>query len=476
MSVRDYEAVIGLEVHVELKTGRKIFCACPAEFGVKPNTNVCPICLGMPGALPVLDSLAVEYAVRAGAALKCRINNVSAFDRKNYFYPDLPKGYQITQYFTPICEGGFVPIETDGEKRSIGLERIHIEEDAGRLVHRGSTTEIDYNRCGVPLIEIVSLPDIRTPAEAKAYLTSLRRMLLFAGVSDCRMNEGSLRCDVNISLRRRGDSDYGVKCEIKNVNSINYVGRALEYEIERQAELLDRGETVPAETRRYNEDSGRTERMRAKEAVVDYRYFAEPNLPPLVLSDEYINEVKRHLPKMPDEICAELIDEFGIKPEIAYLITEEPDTAEYFMECALATEYKPTCANLFVGEVMAKLPENGGRYIKPEYLAEICVLLAEGRVVSGSAKELIHLSFMRDESPLELAKTENMLKMTDEAAIGGIVDEVILENERTIADIKRGKTNAKKQLIGGVMRKTGGLADPSVVQKIIDERISAMLS
>lgn len=472
MSMRDYEAIIGLEVHVELKTGRKIFCTCPAEFGAEPNTNVCTVCLGMPGTLPVLDSLAVEYAVRAGVALNCKINKISAFDRKNYFYPDLPKGYQITQYFTPICTHGEVPIEADGIKRSIGLERIHIEEDAGRLIHRGEITEIDYNRCGVPLIEIVSLPEIRTPAEAKAYLTSLRRILLFAGVSDCKMNEGSLRCDVNISLRRRGCDGYGVKCEIKNVNSINYVGRAIEYEIARQAEILDRGEIVPAETRRYNEDSGRTDRMRAKEAVVDYRYFAEPNLPPLVLSDDYINEVKRRLPKMPDEICNELICEYGIKPETARLITEDPETAEYFMRCAAVTEYKSVCANLFVGEVMSRLSENGKQYIKPEYLAEVCSLLACGRVVSGSAKELIHLSYMRDKSPLELAETENMLKMTDESTIGKVVDEVISENEKAISDIKRGKINAKKQLIGGVMRKTGGLADPEVVQKIIDDRLS----
>ena len=288
-----YTAVIGLEVHVELKTETKIFCSCKTTFGAEPNTNVCPVCLGMPGALPVLGKKQVELAVRAGLALGCKINRRSWFDRKNYFYPDLPKGYQITQFEKPICEGGAVPITVNGENKTIRLNRIHMEEDAGKLLHRDNETLIDYNRAGVPLIEIVGEPDIRTSDEAKAYLTSLRRILSYIGVSDCKMNEGSLRCDVNVSVMPEGSRLYGIKCEIKNVNSINYVGRAIDDEIARQVSLLEKGADIVPETRRFNEETGRCEKMRDKEKAVDYRYFTEPNIPPIILTDDYINNVRK---------------------------------------------------------------------------------------------------------------------------------------------------------------------------------------
>ncbi len=469
----DYEAVIGLEVHVELKTGRKIFCTCPAEFGAEPNTNVCPVCLGMPGALPVLDEVAVEFALCAGLALNCRINRTSWFDRKNYFYPDLPKGYQITQYDRPICEDGFVPIETDGCRKRIRLRRIHMEEDAGKLIHRGEVTEIDYNRCGVPLIEIVSEPDMRTPEEAKAYLTSLRRILLYTGVSDCKMNEGSLRCDVNVSLRRRGHEEFGVKCEIKNLNSINYVGRALEYEIRRQTEILSSGGTIECETRRYNEDRGVTERMRKKEDMVDYRYFAEPNIPPLVFSESYLEEVKRRVPKMPDELATEFVEKYGLRPDIAELIIQSPKTARYFDLAAAHTEYKAVCANLLIGEILPKIAEDEDTEpLNPEYLGEISNLLGSGRIVSGNAKKLIHLSKERGESPAAIAENEKMLKITDESILLPIVRESLCANEKAVADIQRGKLTAKKQLMGYVMRATAGAAAPEVVERLIDMAVS----
>lgn len=471
-----YEAVIGLEVHVELKTGRKIFCTCPASFGAEPNTQVCPTCLGMPGTLPVLDERAVEYAVMAGLALNCEINRTSWFDRKNYFYPDLPKGYQITQNERPICRGGYVPIETSDGARSIRLTRIHMEEDAGKLIHRGEVTEIDCNRCGVPLIEIVSEPDMHTPEEAKAYLNSLRRILLYIGVSDCRMNEGSLRCDVNVSVRRRGDTEFGVRCEIKNLNSVNYVGRALEYEIDRQIGILERGETVEAETRRYNEETGTTEKMRKKETTVDYRYFTEPNLPPLCISDEYIDKIMCNMPKMPRELEDELCEKYGIRRENAELITQTPRLAKYFEDCAAHTEYKVICANLFVGEILPEVGEECcEEYVSPAQMGEIVTLLGDGKIVSGNAKRLIHLSKGSAESPVSIAEREHMMKITDEGVLLPTVREALEANPKVLADVGRGKLSAKKQLIGYVMRATHGGADPILTERLIDKVVNEAL-
>lgn len=471
-----YEAVIGLEVHAELKTDTKIFCSCATAFGDEPNSHVCPICLGMPGTLPVLNRRTVELATRAGLALNCDINRTSWFDRKNYFYPDLPKGYQITQYARPICEHGAVPIKVNGERKDIRLTRIHMEEDAGKLIHREEKTLIDYNRCGVPLIEIVSEPDMRTPDEAKAYLNSLRRILSYMGVSDCRMNEGSLRCDVNVSVRLRGEEDFGVKCEIKNLNSVNYVGRALEDEIQRQIGLIESGGKVESETRRYNEDTGHTERMRRKEDVVDYRYFTEPNIPPLVLSEEDIEAVRRQMPKMPDEAADELVRDYNMKPDDAELLTASPEILRYFVQCAENTVYKSQCVNLFIGEILPKIPANDEKtrenhVILPKYFAEICDIFGEGRIVSGVAKKLVALCSERGESPLAIAEKEKLLKITDESVLLPMVKRAMEQNSKAVADYRGGKKTAIRQLIGYVMRESSGGADPIITESLLTDEL-----
>lgn len=472
---KKYISVIGLEVHAELKTETKIFCSCSTEFGAEPNTNVCPVCLGMPGALPVLGKKQVELAVRAGLAFGCRINRRSWFDRKNYFYPDLPKGFQITQFEMPICSGGEVPISVCGEKKSIRINRIHMEEDAGKLLHRDNETLIDYNRAGVPLIEIVSEPDIRTSDEAKAYLTSLRRILTYIGVSDCKMNEGSMRCDVNVSVMPEGSEVFGEKCEIKNVNSINYVGKAIEDEIARQVSLLESGEKIVAETRRFNEDSGRCESMRKKEKAVDYRYFTEPNIPPIVLTDAYINNVRNSMPRLPDEVADELVRNFGMKPDDAYLVTSDAFTADYFSRCAGLTEFKETAANLFVSEVLPQLEaDSPSEYIPPLAFAEICALYGNGRIVSGNAKRLVHMSKNDPRSPLAIAENENMLKISDEKLLSELVSTAISENQKAVLDYKNGKTSAVKTIIGAVMRKSKGSADPIAAEKMIRRAIDGI--
>ncbi len=465
-----YEAVIGLEVHAELKTETKIFCSCSCAFGAPPNTNVCPICGGMPGALPVLNRRAVHYAVRAALALGCRIHLLSRFDRKNYYYPDLPKGFQITQYFHPIAEDGRVRMETSAGERFVGLERIHLEEDAGKLIHRDDGTLIDCNRCGVPLIEIVTKPDLRTPEEAKAYLNALRRILRGMGVSDCRMNEGSLRCDVNVSLRLRGEEGYGVKCEVKNLNSVHAVGRALEAEIARQSAILDEGGTVEPETRRFNENTGKTERMRRKETVIDYRYFPEPNIPPILLTEDYVAEVKRQMPKMPDVAAEELEREFGVRHTDAVLLTADPAITAYYRACVAKTLYKSQCTSLFIGEILGQMDEDSVREIlPPEHLAEIADLFGEGKIVSGVAKRLIHASAETGENPLTIAKREGLMKITDPHILRSLAQRAVEASPKAVADYRRGKTAAAKQMLGWVMRETAGGADPVATEAILLE-------
>lgn len=476
----EYEATIGLEVHVELNTDTKIFCSCSTGFGAEPNTNICPVCCGYPGALPVLGEGAVELAVRAGLALGCKINKSSWFDRKNYFYPDLPKGYQITQYEMPICSGGGVPIF--GGERVVGLERIHLEEDAAKLIHRGDKTLIDYNRSGVPLIEIVGKPEMHTAEEAKEYLTSLRRILSYIGVSDCRMNEGSMRCDINVSVSEKGSGRMGVKCEIKNVNSVNYAGRAINDEIARQREVLESGGVIEAVTRRFNEDTGRCETMRKKEGEVDYRYFTEPDLPVITLDESYIEEIRRDMPPLPDARMAELEKKYNLKRDDAYLLTSNRFVTEYFIRCMSSPRMggkdgKSVAPALFISEIYPLVSDENSEsyeceYVSPDAFGEICRLFGEGKLVSGNAKKLVHLCAERDESPAAIAENENLLKISDVGTISGFAKKAIAENDKAANDYLDGKVAALKTLIGYVMRESRGQADPKTAEELLEKLLS----
>ncbi len=465
-----YEAVIGLEVHAELKTETKVFCGCSAAFGGEPNTQCCPVCMGMPGTLPVVNEQAVAYAVRAGLAFGCRIAEVAWFDRKNYFYPDLPKGYQITQAASPFCVGGEVVLRGLGYEKRVRLRQIHLEEDAGKLIHTAEGTLIDYNRCGVPLIEIVSEPDIQTAEEAKAYLNELRRVLLFLGISDCKMNEGSLRCDVNVSVRG-ADGAQGVRCEVKNLNSVSYVGKAVAYEIKRQTEILRRGGEVVQETRRFNEDTGETEPMRRKEGVVDYRYFTEPNIPPIPLSPAYVENEKRQMPMMPDAAEESLRKRFALGENAAVLITQLPKIYDYFLQAAENTRHPVLAANLLVGEVLTVCGETPERYLSPENLAAVAEMFGEERVTSNVAKQLIHRTAETGEAPEIIAEREGLFRVTDSATLIPLLQEALEKCPKALADYRKGKESAKKTFLGYVMRATAGRADAKVAEGLLEEML-----
>lgn len=465
---KGFEAVIGLEVHAELKTKSKVFCSCSAEFGGEPNTQVCPVCLGMPGALPVLNEKAVDYAVMAGLAFGCRISEVAWFDRKNYFYPDLPKGYQITQAEAPFCLGGEVELLGLGYEKKVRLRQIHLEEDAGKLMHTEEGTLIDFNRCGVPLIEIVSEPDIRTAEEAKAYLNALRRILLFMGISDCKMNEGSLRCDVNVSVHREGEED-GVRCEVKNLNSVSYVGKAVDYEIKRQVDRILSGGTVVKETRRFNENTGATESMRRKENAVDYRYFAEPNIPPVCLDSAYIEKQKRQMPIMPETAKNFLVEQYGLKADAAEIITQTPKIYEFYLAAAKGGGYPHQTANLLVGEVLTVCGDDPSEYVTAQQLASAAALFGEGTVTSNVAKELIALAAESGGDPRAIAEEKNLCCIRDRETLTTLVRDSLKASPKALEDYKKGKVTAKKTFLGTVMRMTKGRADAVLCEEILDE-------
>ena len=473
MVYKGFEAVIGLEVHVELKTESKVFCSCSAAFGGEPNTQCCPVCMGMPGALPVLNGKAVDFAVTAGLAFGCRIAETAWFDRKNYFYPDLPKGYQITQAEAPFCVGGEVPLRGLGYEKSVRLRQIHLEEDAGKLTHTPEGTLIDFNRCGVPLIEIVSEPDITTAEEAKAYLNELRRVLLFMGISDCRMNEGSLRCDVNVSVHRPGEPD-GERCEVKNLNSVSYVGKAVEYEIRRQADLIDAGERVVRETRRFNEDTGKTESMRRKEGEVDYRYFTEPNIPAVRLTAGYVEDIKRRMPIMPEEAKKDLINRLNLGENGAELITQTPKIYGYYLDAAGKTRYPVQAANLLVGEILTVCGEDPGEYLAAEHLADTADLFGDERVTSNVAKQLIRLSAETGEKPEVLAERKGLYQIRDEGVLRALLEESLTACPKALEDFRKGKETAKKTFLGYVMKATAGRADARLCAGLLDELLQQL--
>lgn len=470
MNVSAYEMVIGLEVHAELATKTKIFCDCSTAFGAEPNTHCCPVCMGMPGTLPVLNKQVVLYAAKAGMATNCTVASFSKQDRKNYFYPDLPKAYQISQYDLPLCEHGFLDIETQKGKSRIGITRIHIEEDAGKLVHKeDGGTLCDYNRCGVPLIEIVSEPDIRSAEEAVAYVQKLRSILLYAGVSDCRMQEGSLRCDVNLSVRKKGEKAFGTRTEMKNLNSFQFISKAIEYEFARQVEAIEAGESIVQETRRYDQSSGKTVSMRKKENANDYRYFPDPDLVPVVLDDGLKARLRTEIPQLPDERKAQYVKRYGLSPYDAQMLVMERAIADYFEKAAARTKAPKLLANLMLSEVYRLLaPEQTDIPIDSAHLAKLADLLADGQVNSSAGKKILSMMWKQDRAPELYAEEQALWQISDRKALEPIVREVLDANEKSAADYRRGKKAAIQSLIGQTIKRTGGQANPTVVRELLE--------
>ena len=476
-----YTTVIGLEVHSELKTKSKAFCSCSTEFGGEPNTHVCPVCLGMPGALPVLNKQVVEFAIRAGLAVDCEIKKFNKFDRKNYFYPDLSKNYQISQFDKPICEGGHIDIEVDGQTKRIGITRIHMEEDAGKLIHSGATIKtsdssaVDYNRAGVPLIEIVSEPDMRSSAEARAYLEKLKAILEYTEVSDCKMQEGSLRCDANISVMPEGATEFGTRAEIKNLNSFRALERAIEYEIQRQIQLVEDGGTVVQETRTWDDGKGVTLSMRSKEEAHDYRYFPEPDLVPVEIDDAWIARVKSELPELPAARKARLMQEKGLVDYDAENIVSTKAMAEYFDEAAKHTEDSKGIANWLLGDVSAYLNSENIAIeqfpITPANLGEMVNLINKGVLSSKLAKKVFIEMLKTGKTPQALVKELGLEQISDEGAIVKIVEETLAENPQSIIDYKAGKDRALGFLVGQIMKKSRGKANPKMVNNLLKERM-----
>lgn len=479
-----YEAVIGLEVHTELQTTTKIFCSCRTSFGADPNTNVCPVCLGLPGVLPVLNKKVLEYAVRAGLALNCEISRFSKFDRKNYYYPDLPKNFQTSQFDLPICEHGYLDVEVDGEKRRIRITRAHMEEDAGKLVHHGTSITdsdyslVDYNRTGTPLLEIVSEPDMRSAKEAVAYMEKMRAILQYVGISDCRMEEGSLRCDANVSVRPVGQKELGTKTEIKNINSFKGVERAIEYEAMRQAELLEDGGKVVQETRTWDEKEGVTKSMRTKEEANDYRYFPEPDLVPFTVSDEYIENIRKSLPELPDARKERYMKEFGLSSEDAVFMTNDKATADYF-ETAVAAGADPKAAvNWLMGEFASQLSTDGIEIdkapVSAENLAALLKLISKGTISGKIAKKVFATMWKEGGNPDDIVKAQGLVQISDTAELSKLVDEVVGNNPKAVEDFKAGKKKAVGALVGQIMKATKGKANPRVINELLNKKLQSL--
>jgi aspartyl-tRNA(Asn)/glutamyl-tRNA(Gln) amidotransferase subunit B len=476
-----YETVIGLEVHVQLLTNSKIFCGCSTHFGDPPNTNVCPVCLGLPGTLPILNKRAVELAMRASLALNCTVHDHSRFARKNYFYPDLPKGYQISQYELPLATNGWLEIDHDGAKKRIGITRLHLEEDAAKNLHEGfseSATKayIDYNRCGTPLSEIVSEPDMRAPEEAYAYLTTLRQIMLYTGISDCNMEEGSLRCDANVSVRLCGAKEFGTKVEVKNLNSFRFLQKALEYEVERHIGVLESGGRIFQETRLWNQDESRTVSMRSKEKAHDYRYFPEPDLLPVHVSNAWREEVLRSLPELPEAKRARFIAAYGLTPYDAGVLTTTRSLADYFESVVRSGAPEKTAANWIQTELLRRLKDSGKEIetspVSPSALAELLKLVESGQITVSIAKKVFATMFESGRSANEIVAVEGLAQINDTSALEQAAREVIEKNPDNVVKFKSGNEGVFKFFVGQVMRATRGQANPQAVNDILRKLLS----
>ncbi len=480
--MNDWEAVIGLEVHAQLQTRTKIFCGCSTRFGAPPNTQVCPVCLGLPGALPVLNRQAVDYAIKAALACGCDVQPRSVFARKNYFYPDLPKGYQISQYELPLALGGGLDITVDGRSKHVGLTRIHMEEDAGKSLHDGfpdsdRRTYIDYNRSGVPLIEIVSEPDMRSAAEGAEFFSRLRNILVWLGVSDGNMEEGSLRCDANVSVRPKGQTTLGTKAEVKNVNSFRYLEKALEYEIRRQIGVLEDGGTVVQETRLWDTSSGRTHSMRSKEEAHDYRYFPEPDLPPLLVDGPRIERVRATMPELPEARSRRFVAEYAIPAYDAGVLTQSAALADYFEGTAQAAKNPKAASNWIMGELLRTLKERGQEIgdvpIQPAALAGLIALIDQGTISSSIGKGVFAKMYDSGRSADEIVREEGLAQNSDEGALSEIVAHVIKLNDETAKQYRAGKKQTFGFLVGQVMKASGGKANPKLASDLVKRALES---
>ena len=486
-----YEPVIGLEVHVQLNTKSKMFCSCSTKFGAEPNKNTCPICLGMPGVLPVINKEAVNLTIKTALATDCKIAPFNRFARKNYFYPDLPKGYQISQYELPLAKGGHVEIVVDGNVKRIGITRIHMEEDAGKLIHGENlgdrnSSYVDINRAGIPLMEIVSEPDIRSPEEAKEYMTRLKAILEYIEVSDCNMEEGSLRCDANVSVRPVGSKNLGTKAEVKNMNSFRFLQKALEYEIKRQIDTLEEGGKIVQETRLFNPDKGITVSMRSKEEAHDYRYFPDPDLVPIEIDNKWIEGIREMLPELPDAKRERFVKEYGLPEYDAEVLTTSKSIASYFENCIKLYKQPPDrgiqgqakiVSNWIMGEVLRTLKDEGleiEKYpVTPEMLTGMLKLIDNGTISGKIAKTVFEEMYKTGKSPEDIVKEKGLVQITDESEVIKVIDEVIVENPKEVADYKSGKEKLIAFFVGQVMKKSKGKANPQVVNKLLKERLTS---
>ncbi len=476
--MREYEIVVGLEVHAELNTKTKIYCSCKNSFGGEVNTQCCPVCTGMPGALPVLNQKVVEYAIRMGHATGCEIDTMLKQDRKNYYYPDLPKAYQISQFDIPLCRNGAVEFMLNGETKRVGITRIHIEEDAGKLLHQDGIpySLVDLNRCGVPLIEIVSEPDMRSSQEAREYLETIRTILMYIGISDCKMQEGSIRCDVNVSVRPKGATEFGTRCEMKNINTFSGAQRAIDYEAARQIEILEQGGVISQETRRWDDEKGVNVLLRSKEDAQDYRYFPEPDIPPVALEQSWIDQLKKEIPEMPNEKTKRYVLDYHLSETDAAIIARNYERAVYFDACnVINPALAKNAANWILGDISKYLNDRNEEInlfpVRPARLMALLDLVDKGTISGAAAKKVLAIMLEDDADPMAIVEREGLIQNSNEGEMASIVDAVLAANPNTIQEYRNGRTNVLGFLVGQCMKQSKGKGNPKLINQLLMERL-----